>query len=56
MGVQEVRPDRGDTEPAGVYTFFYGNRIRILKKVRVFCVHKGTISAVKRVEFISDKM
>jgi exonuclease III len=23
VGVQEVRRDRGDTEPAGEYTFFY---------------------------------
>jgi hypothetical protein len=25
VGVQEVRWDKGDTEPAGDYTFFYGN-------------------------------
>jgi exonuclease III len=25
VGVQEVRWDRGGTEPAGDYTFFYGN-------------------------------
>jgi hypothetical protein len=25
VGVQEVRWDRGSTEPAGEYTFFYGN-------------------------------
>jgi hypothetical protein len=24
VGVHEVRWDRGDTEPAGEYTFFYG--------------------------------
>jgi hypothetical protein len=24
VGVQEVRWDRGDTKPAGEYTFFYG--------------------------------
>jgi hypothetical protein len=24
MGIQEVRWDRGGTEPAGEYTFFYG--------------------------------
>jgi hypothetical protein len=24
LGVREVRWDRGDTEPAGEYTFFYG--------------------------------
>jgi hypothetical protein len=25
VGVQEVRWDKGSTEPAGDYTFFYGN-------------------------------
>jgi hypothetical protein len=25
VGVQEVRWDKGGTEPAGDYTFFYGN-------------------------------
>jgi hypothetical protein len=26
VGIQEVRWDRGSTEPAGEYTFFYGKR------------------------------
>jgi hypothetical protein len=26
LGVQEVRRDRGGTEPAGEYSFFYGKR------------------------------
>jgi exonuclease III len=30
VGVQEVRWDRGGTEPAGEYTFFYGKGMRIL--------------------------
>jgi hypothetical protein len=30
VGVQEVRWDGGGTEPAGKYTFFYGNAYRIL--------------------------
>jgi hypothetical protein len=31
VGVQEVRRDRGGTEPAGQYIFFYGRGIRIMK-------------------------
>jgi exonuclease III len=30
VGVQEVRWDRGGTEPAGEYTFFYGRGMRIM--------------------------
>jgi hypothetical protein len=30
MGVKEVRWDKGGTEPAGDYTFFYGNRMLII--------------------------
>jgi hypothetical protein len=29
-GVSEVRWDRGGTEPAGEYTFFYGMGMRIM--------------------------
>jgi hypothetical protein len=30
VAVQEVRWDRGGTEPAGQYTFFYGKGFRIM--------------------------
>jgi hypothetical protein len=30
MGAQEVRWDRGGTEPTGEYTFFYGKEMRII--------------------------
>jgi hypothetical protein len=30
VGVQEVRWDRGATEPAGEYTFFYGKGMKIM--------------------------
>jgi exonuclease III len=52
LGVQEVRWDGGDTEPAGEYTFFYlkGNENHELD-TGVF-VHERIIPAVKRVEFI----
>jgi hypothetical protein len=45
--VQEVRWEGGGTEPAGEYTFFYGKGNEN---------HKRIVSAVKRVEFVSDMM
>jgi hypothetical protein len=49
VGVQEVRWEKGGTERAEDYTFFYAVRDR-------FFVHKRIISAVRRVEFVSDRM
>jgi hypothetical protein len=56
VGEQEVRWDGGGTEPAGEYTFFYvrGNENNELGTG--FFVHKKIMSAVKRVEFVSDRM
>jgi exonuclease III len=56
VGVQEVRWDKGGTEPAGDYTFFYGNVNNSHHLGTGFFVHKRIISAVKRVEFASDRM
>jgi hypothetical protein len=55
VGVQ-VRWEGGGTEPVGEHTFFYctGNDNHELGTG--FFVHERTISAVKRVEFISDRM
>jgi hypothetical protein len=56
VGVQEVRWEGDVTEPAGEYTFSMEMGIRIMSWVQVFFVNKRIISAVKRVEFVSDRM
>jgi hypothetical protein len=56
MGVQEVRWEKGGTERAEDYTYFYGQGNGDHQLGTGFFVHKRIVSAVRRVEFISGRM
>jgi exonuclease III len=56
VGVQEVRWEKGGTERAEDYTFFYGQGNGDHRLGARFFVHKGNISEVRRVKFIGDRM
>jgi hypothetical protein len=56
VGVQEVRWEGGGTKPAGENTFLYGKGNENRELGTGFFVHKRVVSAVKRVEFVSDRM
>jgi hypothetical protein len=55
-GVKEVRWEKGGTERAEDYTFFYRQGNEDHQLGTGFFVHKRIVSAVRRVEFISDRM
>jgi hypothetical protein len=54
--LQEVRWDGGGTEPAGENIFFYGKGNENHELDTGFFLHKKIIYAVKKVEFVSDRM
>jgi exonuclease III len=56
VGIQEVRWQKEDNERAEDFTFFYGKWNEDHQIGTGFFVHKIIISAVRRVEFISDRM
>jgi hypothetical protein len=56
MGVERVTWEKGGTERAENYTFFYGQGIGDHQSGIRFFVHKRIVSEVRRVEFISDRM
>jgi hypothetical protein len=56
VGVQKISWNRDSTEPAGEYTFFYGKGNENYELGTGIFVHKRNISAVNRVEFVSDRM
>ena len=56
MGVKEVRWYKGGRVRVGDYNFFCGERNKNYKLGTRYVVHHRIISAVKRVEFVIDRM
>jgi hypothetical protein len=56
VGIQEVRWDRRSTKPAGKYAFLYGKENENHELHTGFVAHKRIISAVKRVQSVSDRL
>jgi hypothetical protein len=56
VGVQEVRWDKRGTVRAGDYNFFYGIGNENHQLGTGFFVHCRIVSAVKKIEFVSDRL
>jgi hypothetical protein len=56
VGVQEDRWQSIGTDPVGEYTFFYGKANENHELSTGFYELKRIITAVKRVEFLSDRI
>ena len=56
VGLQEVRWDKGGTVGAGDYNYLYGKGNENHQLGTGFFVHQRRASAVKRVEFVSDRL
>jgi hypothetical protein len=56
VGVQEVRWDKAGTIRAGDYMQFYGKVNNNHQLGTRFFVHQRIVPAVKKVEFVSDRM
>jgi hypothetical protein len=56
VGVQEVRWDKGGTTRTGDYTFFYGKGNENYLLGTEFFVLQRILPAVKKVEFVKDRM
>jgi hypothetical protein len=56
VGVQGVGWDNGRRVGEGDYNLFYGKGNEHEQSGTGFCVHHRIVSAVKRVEFVSDRM